>query len=386
MRAHAPALSLAAALLLTACTNDPAGTGADQAADAVVTFTRLADSVRAAGGDVDVADAYGHLAGTVRGNSQISPVTISIDGVPAEFLATVRQSEMDAGPTCSQPGSLCLLVPPVRTLIAWQKSDPRRVVQVRASAGTTNIGSYVAGTAVAAFRGTAMLTYFDGPGAVYVGTEGTQAISDPAPGATPCPETPLPPGAAPSSTLETFRCTRTSYTASFSGVVKAPSFPLGGNAPAGTHTLAMPSVAVLGTRIVASLPPCGLCGTNGFFDPPPIDFGGSFLPATLTAAVTDVVTLTFAVTNPRNVPMTVSFNDGQEFDLVVRRLSDGAPVWRWSQNKGFTQALKTRTLAPGETVTYSDSWTPTTTGEFSAQAILASVSHRASALTFFDVR
>jgi hypothetical protein len=105
---------------------------------------------------------------------------------------------------------------------------------------------------------------------------------------------------------------------------------------------------------------------------------------TATASATDVA-LVFTVTNTTTAPVRLDFNSGQQYDFIVRSNAD-AVVWQWSAGMGFTQALTSRTLAPGETAAYTEHWTPTAKGSFAAQAVLTtSSSPRATASTTFTV-
>lgn len=96
------------------------------------------------------------------------------------------------------------------------------------------------------------------------------------------------------------------------------------------------------------------------------------------------VALTLAITNPHPLPVQVQFGSGQQHDFTVAR-PDGTIVWTWSADKGFTQALTSRTLAPGERVTYSANWTPTAPGAYRARGSLTSFSHEAEAAAAFVV-
>jgi hypothetical protein len=60
-------------------------------------------------------------------------------------------------------------------------------------------------------------------------------------------------------------------------------------------------------------------------------------------------------------------------------------VWRWSIDKAFTLALTSRTLAAGQSVTYTEHWTPAASGVYTAQAFLTSSSHRAASFAAFGV-
>lgn len=67
------------------------------------------------------------------------------------------------------------------------------------------------------------------------------------------------------------------------------------------------------------------------------------------------VQLMLHVTNSSGQPIELRFNSGQRFDFVVQR-PGGDTVWRWSADRGFTQALGTETLGPGESLRYSAEW------------------------------
>ncbi|HEV3049362.1 MAG TPA: BsuPI-related putative proteinase inhibitor [Longimicrobium sp.] len=90
----------------------------------------------------------------------------------------------------------------------------------------------------------------------------------------------------------------------------------------------------------------------------------------------DTVVLTLQVTNPYDAPVAVTFPSGQTYDFSVRD-AGGRVLWTWSADRGFIQAVQTRTLAAGETWTFRERWTPPsgTRGALTAVARLASSSH-----------
>jgi hypothetical protein len=118
--------------------------------------------------------------------------------------------------------------------------------------------------------------------------------------------------------------------------------------------------------------------------PPPPDGMPSPSPAPQPALVSslsvetegDTVVLTLQVTNPDEAPVTVTFPSAQTYDFAVRD-AGGRELWRWSAERGFGQAVQTRTLAPGATWTFGERWTPPAgvRGELTAVARLASRSH-----------
>jgi len=87
--------------------------------------------------------------------------------------------------------------------------------------------------------------------------------------------------------------------------------------------------------------------------------GGAAGPLVSTLSVeptADSVRLLLQVTNATQGPLTLQFRSGQSYDFSV---SDGGRVlWTWSQEMGFTQALRSETLAAGETRAFSESWRP----------------------------
>ena len=87
------------------------------------------------------------------------------------------------------------------------------------------------------------------------------------------------------------------------------------------------------------------------------------------------VEMALQVTNASEAPVEVTFPSGQSYDFSVRQR--GTELWRWSAGQMFTQAVRTTVLAPGETLEFSERWSPPagTAGELEAEASLASSSH-----------
>jgi hypothetical protein len=91
----------------------------------------------------------------------------------------------------------------------------------------------------------------------------------------------------------------------------------------------------------------------------------------------DSVRFALQVTNPGPGTVTLDFPTGQSFDFLVAR--GGTEVWRWSADQVFTQALRTESLAPGETRTFTAAWEPPagTRGDFVARGFLTARGTRA---------
>jgi Intracellular proteinase inhibitor len=138
---------------------------------------------------------------------------------------------------------------------------------------------------------------------------------------------------------------------------------------------ALPLLLAAGVLAAACTPPPAPDGTRP--PPPPATMEESALVSSLRVETGDTVRLTLQVTNPSAAPVSFTFPSGQSYDFAVRPAGGGAEAWRWSEQMGFTQAVRTVTLAPGETWTFGERWTPPpgTRGEFTAVARLTSSDH-----------
>jgi len=115
------------------------------------------------------------------------------------------------------------------------------------------------------------------------------------------------------------------------------------------------------------------------------------LESSLVVTVDDGVTFAFTVDNAGDEPRDLTFRDGTTADVVVSEPGDGngpgagAEVWRWSDGRMFTQAVRTVTLAPGESLTEELTWSDPPTGTYTAEASLAAADVDAVAGATFDV-
>jgi hypothetical protein len=100
----------------------------------------------------------------------------------------------------------------------------------------------------------------------------------------------------------------------------------------------------------------------------------------------DSVRFTLRVTNASESPVTLTYPTGQTYDFVVQ--DGGAEVWRWSSDMMFTQAIRTETVAAGETLEFSEWWTPERAGaeEYTVRGHLTAQEYRAEQETRFRVR
>ncbi|HEU4556466.1 MAG TPA: BsuPI-related putative proteinase inhibitor [Longimicrobium sp.] len=84
--------------------------------------------------------------------------------------------------------------------------------------------------------------------------------------------------------------------------------------------------------------------------------GGPLVVTLQTDAAADSVRFTLQVTNSSQQPVALQFSSGQSYDFSVA--DGGTVVWHWGGDMMFTQALRTETLAPGQTRSWSESWRP----------------------------
>jgi hypothetical protein len=96
------------------------------------------------------------------------------------------------------------------------------------------------------------------------------------------------------------------------------------------------------------------------------------LASSLDVKVNNTVTLTLHVTNRSDGRVEITFPSGQTHDFVVHD-SAGRNVWRWSEGRLFTQAIRNKNLDAKETLSYDVAWRPTDVhGRFTAIATLRS--------------
>ncbi|MEO8910516.1 MAG: BsuPI-related putative proteinase inhibitor [Gemmatimonadaceae bacterium] len=78
------------------------------------------------------------------------------------------------------------------------------------------------------------------------------------------------------------------------------------------------------------------------------------------------------VTNNTTKMLELRFLDGQTHDFVVKDFA-GKEVWRWSEGRMFTSAMRSTTLKGKDETVYEESWNPKGQhGSFTAVAVLRS--------------
>lgn len=76
----------------------------------------------------------------------------------------------------------------------------------------------------------------------------------------------------------------------------------------------------------------------------------------------------FTVENTGRDVVDLTFRSAKKADVTVSE--DGVEVWSWSEERMFTQAIQTETLASGETFTHVMIWDDPSPGEYTATASL----------------
>ena len=380
--ARRAAFVASAALLGASCSDstapyDPPG----DAALAAQTFAQLADSVARNGGDADVASAYAGIAGVVRAGGRVTPITITIDGTARAFVAaamTVETTVNDCpkNAQCVAPPQTYLL----RSLIAWEKDNPKRIVQISSTNNDEVIGAIFDPSPLALYARMASLVYMDGTNGTYVGTSGTQKF-DVAKSNTACP---TPEGV--DTTLRILKlngtCVLADHAVSFSGKVDPSPFQLTSINTKATHTIAMSAQTVHGLyrQLTVNLcdPSC-YSPVDSLSQPPVKVRPSAQLPATLSATVNGDVTLTFTVKNPTSAAVKVVHPSSQKYDFAVIDSTTGKSVWSWAANRDFASVITEETIPAGGALTFVEKWTPPKKGLYLARGWLTSTSHRSEA-------
>ncbi|MFB6103644.1 MAG: BsuPI-related putative proteinase inhibitor [Halobacteriaceae archaeon] len=82
----------------------------------------------------------------------------------------------------------------------------------------------------------------------------------------------------------------------------------------------------------------------------------------------DTVTFTVTVTNTGATPRTLTFPTGQLADVAVT--DDDTTVWRWSEGRMFTQAIREETIDPGDSLAMTATWERPAAGTYTVEATI----------------
>jgi hypothetical protein len=77
----------------------------------------------------------------------------------------------------------------------------------------------------------------------------------------------------------------------------------------------------------------------------------------------EAVAMRIRLINNSGQSETLRFPSGKRYDFWVVD-ADGGEVWRWSEDRMFTQAVEEDELAGQAGVSYSEAWQPSETGEY----------------------
>jgi hypothetical protein len=370
------------ALALAACADrGPTEPGLnDDPALAADRMRKIADSVALMQGEA-AALPYRDAADQIGVAQRISRITISIDGTAQEFAAVAGESVINIG--CALPPGV---VSPIdckprafftRTLIAWQLGDPRRLVLLSTSAESGDIGLLVASTLTSSTSIPGFLQYVEGKDRFFFGTSGHYAstikLGDP------CGVRAV--DAANSSdlarTAPKIECKQAEFTWELEATVGVPPVAtMRTNAATGTHKLALAKSTVLGAQLTMTISPPPI------FPPPPLP--ERKLSSSLKVTVEADVTLAYTVKNESTTPVELHFPTGQRYDFAVTDKT-GRVLWRWGEGKAFPMEVGVKVLAGGESVTFTEHWTPTAHGELIAMGFLTSKEEKMLARSPFTV-
>ena len=91
---------------------------------------------------------------------------------------------------------------------------------------------------------------------------------------------------------------------------------------------------------------------------------------------------TFALTlaNKGKKAIEVAYPSGQTHDFVVMD-ANGRELWRWSEDRMFTQAMQTKVLQKGDETTYTETWTPTAAQRGTTLTVVATLNSTSHAVS-----
>lgn len=70
----------------------------------------------------------------------------------------------------------------------------------------------------------------------------------------------------------------------------------------------------------------------------------------------EAVTINIVAQNQDEREREITYGSGQSFDVTITPVGRSTPRWDWSHGRAFTLALRYKTLAPGERMTFSTTW------------------------------
>lgn len=115
--------------------------------------------------------------------------------------------------------------------------------------------------------------------------------------------------------------------------------------------------------LVLFIASCASCASNAEVAGDRRTVGDVTMSFTISPARTDVgrsVRFAIRLTNSGGRPEVLDFASGKLYDFWVTSGDD--EVWRWSDDRSFTQALQKETIASQDSRTFAESWTTEETG------------------------
>jgi hypothetical protein len=107
-------------------------------------------------------------------------------------------------------------------------------------------------------------------------------------------------------------------------------------------------------------------------NPDTIEVLATTFDVTRPSGDTESVKFALRVVNNTKKMVEIHFPDGQTHDFIVKDSTD-KEIWRWSEGRMFTQAMRSKTLKGKDETVFEESWeTKGHHGSFTAIAILRS--------------
>ena len=116
-----------------------------------------------------------------------------------------------------------------------------------------------------------------------------------------------------------------------------------------------------------------LCAASVAFAAAPFSHEGKPIATARRSAENSApIVTTFDITRPKDDADKLRFPDGQTHDFVVKDFA-GKEIWRWSEGRMFTSAMRSETLKGKGETNFEESWdSKGQHGSFTAVAVLRS--------------
>lgn len=105
-------------------------------------------------------------------------------------------------------------------------------------------------------------------------------------------------------------------------------------------------------------------------------------PTVAVDADGDAVTFRLEATNAGGDPVELTFGTGQTAEFVVR--TNDETVWRWSDDRMFTQRVRRETIRSDQKLVAEGRWSDPRPGQYTVEATVTATDHRPSATASFE--